>query len=278
MNNFLLRCITSVVFVAIMVCGLLFSPVFYGALFLVIMLISLQEFFRMTLGSRLQFEQTLTLVSAAALFCLTHAHFNYGMNALYIVLSLIPMMMIPFSSLSINSEREDFGTIAYLYCAFVYIAVPLTLSNYIAFKSIGQFNGMLLLCLFLVLWSCDAGAYCVGTLLGQKPDSKKLAPKISPKKSWWGFWGGVFFGVAVAVVVYFLGWLQLSLIQSVVFGLLISASCVIGDLFESKWKRYFGIKDSGNCIPGHGGMLDRFDSSLLVIPIVTFYLIILTTV
>ena len=129
-----------------------------------------------------------------------------------------------------------------------------------------------MLSLFILIWMSDVGAYCVGTALGQRPDARKLAPSISPKKSWWGFWGGVFFCVAAAVGLHFLTWLPFGLLHCIALGVIVSVAGVCGDLFESMWKRHFGVKDSGNCIPGHGGMLDRFDSSLVAIPLACVYL------
>jgi len=130
----------------------------------------------------------------------------------------------------------------------------------------------MLLSFFILIWVCDVGAYCLGTAFGQKPDSKKLAPKISPKKSWWGFWSAVISGIAAATGLHYLTWLPFSLLHCIAIGLVISVGGVCGDLVESMWKRHFDVKDSGNCIPGHGGMLDRFDSALIAIPLACIYL------
>jgi phosphatidate cytidylyltransferase len=126
------------------------------------------------------------------------------------------------------------------------------------------------LSIFIFLWVNDSGAYCVGSLLGRH----KLFPRISPGKSWEGSIGGAVFVLAAAYAIsYFLDtdqmlampvWLGLGLVV-VVFG-------TWGDLVESLFKRTLGIKDSGNILPGHGGMLDRFDSSLLAIPAAVIYL------
>ena len=111
-----------------------------------------------------------------------------------------------------------------------------------------------------------------GITLGQKY-GKKLFPSISPKKSWIGFWGGLFAAVAVAVILHYAGLFKFDLIHCIIMSLLLSVTGVYGDLIESQWKRHYEVKDSGNIIPGHGGLLDRFDSALIAIPIGIIYLV-----
>lgn len=131
--------------------------------------------------------------------------------------------------------------------------------------------------LLTLVWSNDVGAYLVGSTIGRHP----MAPKISPKKSWEGFAGGVVFSVAVALVwwsLYFQGLVEPiddTVLTKVIWadmGLVAALGAVAGDLVESKFKRWIGVKDSGHIIPGHGGMLDRFDALFFAVPIVWFYL------
>lgn len=131
--------------------------------------------------------------------------------------------------------------------------------------------------LLTLVWSNDVGAYLVGSAIGRHP----MVPKISPKKSWEGFAGGVLFAVAVALVwwsLYFQGLVEPiddTVLTKVIWaglGLVAALGAVAGDLVESKFKRWLGIKDSGRIIPGHGGMLDRFDALFFAVPIVWFYL------
>lgn len=141
--------------------------------------------------------------------------------------------------------------------------------------------------LLTVVWLSDTGAYLIGSAIGRH----KMAPKISPKKSWEGFAGGVLFGVAVAVVWYALFWRRqfeggVSLwgaeaygdhvAQALLwagFGLVVALAATAGDLIESKFKRWIGVKDSGRIIPGHGGMLDRFDALYLAVPVAWIYIL-----
>jgi phosphatidate cytidylyltransferase len=174
----------------------------------------------------------------------------------------------------------------------LYIALPFSLLNVLAFNATpdGQiaFNTLLPLSVFIFLWVNDSGAYCVGSLLGRH----KLFPRISPGKSWEGSIGGALF---VLLAAFAIGWLDnmqvadldhalpfsrgmLSIPEWAGLGLTVVVFGTWGDLVESLFKRTLGIKDSGSILPGHGGMLDRFDSSLLAIPAAVVYLYTLTLI
>jgi len=167
---------------------------------------------------------------------------------------------------------------AYTMLSQMYIALPFSLINVLAFEYSpvdGQihYDMLLPLSIFIFLWTNDTGAYCSGSLFGKH----KLFPRISPAKSWEGsIGGGIFVLIAAGIIGYIAnsgdaahtlsipGWLGLGLVV-VFFG-------TWGDLVESLFKRTLGVKDSGNILPGHGGMLDRFDSSLMAIPAAVVYL------
>jgi phosphatidate cytidylyltransferase len=184
------------------------------------------------------------------------------------VLLLLYMMI---SELYLKRENP-IGNWAHTMLSQVYIALPFALLNVISFQndfvsSEVTYNPILPLSVFIFLWMSDTGAYCIGTLIGKH----RLFERISPKKSWEGSIGGAVVAlIAAAILAHFfntlntLEWIGLAL-TIVVFG-------TWGDLTESLFKRQLGIKDSGNILPGHGGMLDRFDSALMAIPAATVYL------
>jgi phosphatidate cytidylyltransferase len=156
--------------------------------------------------------------------------------------------------------------------ALVYIALPFSLFSLVLYDKTGVYNGNLLLSMMVLLWCTDVGAYLLGSTLGQM-NNHRLFLSISPKKSWEGFFGGLILAVAGAVALRYLGLLDLSLCDAIVLGIIICIFGVVGDLVESQLKRNFGVKDSGSIMPGHGGMLDRFDGALLAFPVAIIYLI-----
>jgi phosphatidate cytidylyltransferase len=163
---------------------------------------------------------------------------------------------------------------AYTMLSQMYIALPFAMVNVLAFRGVGNgvvYNYLAPLSIFVFLWTNDTGAYCIGSLIGKH----RLFERISPKKSWEGSIGGgvVAIGVSFILAHYFpfmsmMEWAGLALVV-VIFG-------TWGDLTESLLKRQLHVKDSGNILPGHGGMLDRFDSSLMAIPAAVVYLYALT--
>ena len=270
MSNFWIRTLTGIAFLAVMVFGLIWDRTLFGCLFVIILVVALQEFYQMALGRRFLLQQKLGLATGALAFILVAGHCFYGWDLRWLVTALIPLLLIPVSCLLLSS-REGFADLTYIYAGLLYIALPVCLSPLLMMDG-EVFDGWLLLSLFILIWMSDVGAYCIGTAFGQRPGARRLAPEISPKKSWWGFWGGVVLCVAAAVGLHFLTWLPFPLVHCIAVGVIISVGGVCGDLFESMWKRHFGVKDSGKCIPGHGGMLDRFDSSLVAIPMACVYL------
>ena len=136
----------------------------------------------------------------------------------------------------------------------------------------------LLLALFVLIWVNDTGAYCIGTLTAKRPQGNhKMTPHISPKKSWEGLIGGIVFCLLAAYVLAQCGWFDAisahehDILVALIFAALTSLFGTMGDLMESLFKRSIGVKDSGHFMPGHGGVLDRFDSLLLASPILTAF-------
>jgi len=271
MNNFVKRTITAVIFAAVMVGGLILNPLAFGALFLVVMVFAMDEFFRMSVGGRFLFQQKMALLTSAIVFTVILCSKEYDANLRWLSLALVPFFAILVSCF-FQKSHEDFGQLAFVFAAILCIALPVCTSPFLVFDITGRFNGFILLAVFIVIWCCDIGAYLIGTALGQRPGARKLAPSISPKKSWAGFWGGIVMSVAGAFCMHLTGWFPFPLIHCLALGLVIGVGSVCGDLFESMWKRFFDVKDSGNCIPGHGGMYDRFDSSLFAMPLTVLYL------
>ncbi|MEG3640922.1 phosphatidate cytidylyltransferase [Magnetococcus sp. PR-3] len=147
----------------------------------------------------------------------------------------------------------------------LYVAMPLQLLMVVHGTQSGSAWILLLL---LVMWSTDSAAYFTGRFFGKH----KFSPHVSPKKTWEGFWGGTLAGALASVAVVQGTELPMPLIHAVGIGLILSVAGQLGDLVESLLKRQAGIKDSGNVIPGHGGLLDRLDSMIFTAPAFYLYL------
>ena len=281
MNNFFLRTITGVAFVAVLVGAIIYSPFTFGALFAVVSGLATLEFCNIV--NQQEGVRVNSFMCTVASIFLYFAFFAY--NCGYANMLLMPsVVFLPYLAMVIYllvSPLYFFRQYALQSWAFtmmsqLYIALPFALLNGIAFipYPMGPLGTayiyMYPLAVFLFLWSSDTGAYCVGSLLSKKIPYK-LFPSISPKKSWVGSIGGTLLAVAVAAIVSHFE-PSLTLLQWIGFALVVAIFGTWGDLVESQIKRQLGIKDSGNILPGHGGFLDRFDSSLLAIPAALVYL------
>ena len=272
MNNFVKRTLSGIGFAAIMLAALLTNKFVFGFVMLLSLVVMMKEFLQMTCGSEYRFSQALSILAGAALYTLVYLYKGFNMPGRFLILAVVPVVILMVSSLYVKNKK-NFHKFANLYTALVYLAAPWSLFNLAVFNSDSHFCGLLLLCFFAIVWASDVGAYIFGITLGQKY-GKKLFPSISPKKSWIGFWGGVVTAVAVAIVLQKNGVFDFSMFHAVFLALLLNVSSVYGDLIESLWKRHHEIKDSGSLIPGHGGLLDRFDSALVAIPVGVAYLIV----
>ena len=273
MKHFITRTISGVGFVAFMLAALLTNKYIFGILMLLSLVIMMREFLKMTCGKNYWFSQILSILAGATLFTLIYLYKGFNFPGRLVILAFIPVFILMINSLYVK-DKSRFDKFSNLYTAILYIAVPWSLLNFAVFDAAGSFDGIMLLCFFFIIWGTDVGAYLFGITLGQKY-GKKLFPSISPKKSWIGFWGGLFMAVVVAVVLNLLGLFRFDMIHCILMSLLLAVAGVYGDLIESQWKRHYEVKDSGTLIPGHGGLLDRFDSALIAIPIGIIYLVIL---
>ena len=166
-----------------------------------------------------------------------------------------------------RTDENPFANIGYTLLPSLWVMTPLALTNHIHDTSVG-----LMMMIFILIWVNDTFAYLTGMLLGRH----KMWERHSPNKTWEGTIGGSLFCIATAIIVgplFIGGELNLSIFEWIIIGLICSAIGTLGDLVESMFKRFCGVKDSGNIMPGHGGILDRFDSLLLAVPFVQAFLI-----
>jgi phosphatidate cytidylyltransferase len=272
MNNFFKRTISGVGFVAVMLAALLLNKYIFGVVMALALIVMMKEFLMMTCGKDYWFSQILSILAGTILFVLVYLYRGFGFPGRLVILAFVPVCILMVNSLYVK-DKSRFNKFSNLYTALLYISVPWSLLNFAVFGPDGTFNGILLLSFFVIIWGSDVGAYLFGITLGQKY-GKKLFPSVSPKKSWIGFWGGLAMAVALGVALCKLGFLPFAVGHCIALSVLLNVAGVYGDLIESQWKRHYEIKDSGNIIPGHGGLLDRFDSALVAIPIGIIYLVV----
>ena len=184
-----------------------------------------------------------------------------------LIVSFLPIIAVFILSL----YREEGDSLSHIFYPFIYAALPFASAILLTTNQLGEYSYSYYLYLFFIIWSNDVGAYIFGMTFGQK-NGHKLFPSVSPKKSWEGVFGGAFVALLITLFLRYIHWIEISVIHSLVLTLLIVVFSTFGDLVESKLKRFYGVKDSGKIMPGHGGFLDRFDGALFAIPIALIYL------
>lgn len=276
MKNFFVRTVTGVIFVAAVVASFL-RPEAMVLLFSIVTGLTVWEFTGLvnerpgvTVNRFISTVAAVYFFYAMTYFC-SDVYGGVAKSVVFIPY-LVTVIYLMVSELYLK-HVDPIQNWAYTMLSQMYIALPFSLLNVLAFTATPQgavsFNTLLPLSVFVFLWVNDSGAYCVGSLLGRH----KLFPRISPGKSWEGSIGGaVFVLVAAWAISRFLDSTMLTTLEWLGLGLVVVVFGTWGDLIESLFKRTLGIKDSGNILPGHGGMLDRFDSSLMAIPAAVVYL------
>ena len=284
-KNLITRSISGIIFLAIMIVGMTFRPDAFIFLFTLITGLTLWEYTGLVNDiDDVTVNRLISTVAGMYLF-LAVAGMRTGLVDNFIVfVPYILSIVYLFISELYTKNKNAINDWAYTMLGQMYIALPFALINILAFEvspdgTMHHFDKLLPLSVFIFLWTNDTGAYCSGSLFGRH----KLFPRISPGKSWEGSIGG---GILVLIVAAIIGHIAnqgdtphtLSVMEWIGLGLVVVFFGTWGDLVESLFKRTLGIKDSGNIMPGHGGMLDRFDSSLMAIPAAVVYLYTLTLV
>ncbi len=269
MKNVLVRGLAGIAFLVVMVGGILWCKYSYGVLMLGILVGCMLEFLKLTSGSYYKFSKFLTVMSGVTLFLLTFAYRAFDIPGKLVMLAVLPVAIVMIDSLYVR-DKTEYGKFANMYTSILYIAIPIAMTNFLAFSH-GEYSGITFLSIFILIWTMDTCSYIFGMALGQR-FGKKLSPNISPKKSWVGFWGGLACTVGVGILLGHFGLLNLKWWVAALLGLVVGISGLYGDLLESQWKRYYEVKDSGHTIPGHGGFLDRFDSTLFAMPAAVIFM------
>jgi len=275
-KNIIQRILSGIVYIALIVAAIVLldnSPVLYLLVFSLITVLGISEVLQMAKSEAATswLVTVVDLLGGIGVFISLWLRYNTTSDShsvwllpitVYVVLRGIVQLYKPQQNALRSLERS--------YFALAYVALPIGLLNAIIHASAPR----VLLGVFIFIWVNDTGAYCAGRLLGRH----HLFERISPKKTWEGFIGGLLFCIASAYVTYywFNEFFQVPDLNTwILLSVVVSVFATFGDLIESLIKRTVHVKDSGHLIPGHGGILDRIDSLLLVSPAVLIFLILL---
>ncbi len=280
-NNFIQRAITGIIFVGVLIGCILGGPISFTLLFALITVLTIHEFgVIISKQPDVEINKPICMLAGVFLF-FGFAYLGVMPGQTEILIPYLFLIIYLLVSELYLKKKNPLNNWAYAMMSQIYIALSFAMLNVLAYHSIGnegelsnyqvQYNPILPLSIFIFTWINDTGAYCTGMLFGKH----RLFERISPKKSWEGsIGGGVFSIIAAIVMAHYFPFMPISIwiglaLTVVIFG-------TLGDLTESLLKRTIGIKDSGNILPGHGGMLDRFDSTLMAVPAAVVYLYIIS--
>jgi len=269
-KTFFLRTISGAVYVLAVIVAIFSGPYIFGSLFAIFLILALFEFHKLTFTENLIINNIGFIITGLLTYA-TGVLIIWQLLPLKYLFLLIPIFSIlyfyPIFEKSENTISKSFTSLF----GIIYIVFPLIIINLLFFESLESttWRFEIILGFFIIIWVNDTFSYLAGITLGKN----KFFERISPKKTWEGITGGLISSVTGGYVLS-LFFNQLNLTEWIIFSLIIVIFGTFGDLFESLLKRKFGVKDSGNLIPGHGGILDRLDSLLLAAPFVIFYLVI----
>ncbi|MGM0613737.1 MAG: phosphatidate cytidylyltransferase, partial [Bacteroidota bacterium] len=241
----------------------------FFALFSLIIIGSLWEFYNLSNLKNKNPQKWLGLSVGLLTFVIAFFHARNTLPATWFILIFFSFFI--FAIVEIFRKQANPANAFTSITGVIYIAGTLSTANYLVFNQSSHnafsYQFELILGIFIIIWANDTMAY----LIGKKTGKHKLMKRVSPKKTWEGTLAGLVFACITSTILsIFL--IPLSTIEAGILGILISIAANLGDLFESAMKRNTGKKDSGKLLPGHGGVLDRFDAALFAIPFSFFYL------
>lgn len=269
MKKLVTRTLTGIGIVAVILAAILASEYSYALLFVLILTGGTLEFSAFFKNSQTKPNTGLTLPAAILTFIVTFLIVQKTLSGSYFFL-LFPMLLIIMAAELFRKKPTPPENIAVSMFSLFYLAIPASLTNFLVFPELSGttvYTPKLLVALFALIWIYDSGAYLVGISIGKH----RLFERISPKKSWEGAIGGTI--IAIIAAYFISGFIpEIGLVHWIIMSILLVVSSTFGDLTESMFKRHFGVKDSGNILPGHGGILDRFDSLFFAVPVIVMYL------
>ena len=262
-NELTKRALSGLVFVIIVLGSICYGPSTYFALIGIIMLIGLYEFSKMAVSDNLERFGIMYPISISIFIFGISSHLK--IEPIFFELLIYLLVFIVFIIELRKTSPNPYKNLGNLFLSIIYIALPLTLATRIPYFN-GEYHYEIILSVFILIWSNDSFAYIIGKNFGKH----KLIERISPKKTIEGFVGGLVLTYLVGIVLSFY-FDVFTMLQWFIITNIVGVFGVLGDLVESMFKRKVTIKDSGKFMPGHGGMLDRFDSFLFSAPFIYIF-------
>ncbi|MFA6262283.1 MAG: phosphatidate cytidylyltransferase [Bacteroidia bacterium] len=268
-SNFWQRTFTGTFFVAAVAGATCLSEITFFILLFVMNFLCLLEFYELVLPTKSKLEKYLGIVAGSFVLLMFALIFTADLSLAWYY-HIIPVILIIFIIKLFEHSHNEFSTLAFQILGIVYITFPFVMLGKIGYFSSIEYDWGLPMGFFLLLWANDTGAYLAGRSFGKT----KLFERISPKKTVEGSIGGLFLAMMVGYGLSTSEWFDgVSRFDWLAIGVVVTVFGTFGDLFESLLKRNLQIKDSGTILPGHGGVLDRFDGLFLAVPAVFFYLL-----
>ncbi len=271
MNKLLVRVLTGAVFGIVLLGAILYGHTSFGALFTIVAMLSVNELSNLIHEyKKTTFSTLAAVLGGGYLFFAFYSMTHLGVeNRTLLFAPYAFLVAYTFVRQLYNKENCSLDNYAYFTLTQLYAALPFALLNILS--TVGAdgstYSFIMPLSIFVFIWCNDTGAFFVGCSIGRH----KMWERVSPKKTWEGTIGGVVVA-AIAGFVMSHFFTQLNMLQWMGLAIAVAIAGTYGDLIESCIKREMGIKDSGNILPGHGGFLDRFDSTLLAAPVAMIYL------
>ena len=273
MKELLTRATTGAIFVAVLIGAIVWNKYSVAGLFFVISILGLLEFFKLMEKGGFKPKKSISSVVAGLIYGII-VYFSFGYGNFSYLLFIFPLLVLLVVIELFRKSETPVSNFAFSVMGVMYVVIPFSILNFFAYGSPydevleinDRYDYIFLLGFFVIQWASDTGAYLTGSAFGKT----KLFERISPNKTWEGVIGGLILAILTGYLISFftnsshIHWMNIALLI-VVFG-------TLGDLTESQIKRSCGVKDSGNILPGHGGILDRFDGVLFSAPFVLAYL------
>jgi phosphatidate cytidylyltransferase len=264
LKQLLIRTLSGIIYVTLTIGSILLGRYTFGILFAFLLIYTLFEFYRICKINGNNPQITSGIVAALYLF-VAFLLYESHMFGEIVFLGLIPLLIMIAVIEIFKNKKKPAQNIAYTLLGIIYIGLPFSVLHFISTPfdaTPTTYTHIYLIGLFVILWANDSGAYLLGSTMGRT----KMIERISPKKTWEGAIGGAIGGTAASII-YFSFIDTVNIQQAIIIAIFTIIFGTFGDLTESLFKRSFGTKDSGTLLPGHGGLLDRFDSMLFAAPV-----------